>query len=224
MVTSAHDLDAFVAENLRALREAASMSQELVATHMSDAGFGFTQATVWKIEDNQRPLKVAECVVLGQILGVPDWSVLALPPRVYRARVAAMAAGRRVTSARLGLKTAVKEYLDALDHLDRHVPPWLSLEQDPDDEHKFDNAHIPMDEPPEMIALLIHVRHALGLRDEPDASEALLQDQSDMVDGLDALFTTLLAATKEHLARGTATADTSSTATTDGANDGNGVE
>jgi hypothetical protein len=43
----------------------------------TDRGFGFGQATIWKIESGQRPVKASELVALADCLG-------SCPPRVLR--------------------------------------------------------------------------------------------------------------------------------------------
>jgi hypothetical protein len=59
-----------------ALSEQGGVSQEELAQHMSERGFGFTQATTWKIERGQRPIKISEAVALGKVLGLISWTHL----------------------------------------------------------------------------------------------------------------------------------------------------
>ena len=54
------NIDHHVATNVRAFRERNSLSQEELAQRMSERGFGFSQATIWKIESGQRPVKISE--------------------------------------------------------------------------------------------------------------------------------------------------------------------
>ena len=63
------DIDRNIAANLRAYREARSISQEELAQRMADRGFGFSQATVWKIESGQRPVRASELMALADSLG-----------------------------------------------------------------------------------------------------------------------------------------------------------
>lgn len=62
-------IDANIAANVRAFREARGLSQEELAGQLADAGFPFSQATIWKVENGQRPLKAAELVAMADALG-----------------------------------------------------------------------------------------------------------------------------------------------------------
>jgi transcriptional regulator with XRE-family HTH domain len=53
-------------------REAAAISQEELAQRMADLGFGFSQATTWKIERGQRPVKASELITLAELTIVPE--------------------------------------------------------------------------------------------------------------------------------------------------------
>ena len=64
------DIDQNIAANLRTYREAGNLSQEELAQRMADRGFGFSQATIWKIESGQRPVKASELVALADSLEV----------------------------------------------------------------------------------------------------------------------------------------------------------
>jgi transcriptional regulator with XRE-family HTH domain len=63
-------IDQNIAASVRAYREAAGISQEELAQRMSDRGFGFSQATIWKIESGQRPVKASELAALADSLDV----------------------------------------------------------------------------------------------------------------------------------------------------------
>src|SRR5262245_66531650 len=62
-------IDQNIAANVRAYREAAGISQEELAQRMTDRGFGFSQATIWKIESGQRPVRASELVALADCFG-----------------------------------------------------------------------------------------------------------------------------------------------------------
>ena len=79
--SASENLDRVVGENLRLYREAAGLSQEEVAAQMVAAGFGFSQATVWKIETGRRPVRLIEAEPLMEAVGAPRWRGLTQPPR-----------------------------------------------------------------------------------------------------------------------------------------------
>ena len=64
------DIDQNIAANLRTYREADNISQDELAQRMADRGFGFSQATIWKIESGQRPVRASELVALADSLGI----------------------------------------------------------------------------------------------------------------------------------------------------------
>ena len=69
LVDQYKDIDQNIAANLRTYREAGSVSQEELAQRMASRGFGFSQATIWKIESGQRPVRASELVALADCLG-----------------------------------------------------------------------------------------------------------------------------------------------------------
>jgi transcriptional regulator with XRE-family HTH domain len=71
VVTVLTHVDCTVAANVRHHRVARGLSQASVARAMAERGFGFSPATVWKIEAGQRPVKLAEVVALADALGLP---------------------------------------------------------------------------------------------------------------------------------------------------------
>jgi transcriptional regulator with XRE-family HTH domain len=71
------DIDQNIAANLRTHREADGISQDGLAQQMADRGFGFSQATIWKIESGQRPVKASELVALADALEVRAWDLTA---------------------------------------------------------------------------------------------------------------------------------------------------
>ena len=76
------DIDQNIAANLRTYREADNISQDELAQRMADRGFGFSQATVWKIESGQRPVRASELIALAGrplVHPSPDPVELAVP-------------------------------------------------------------------------------------------------------------------------------------------------
>ena len=73
------DIDQNIAANLRTYREAGNISQDELAQRMADRGFGFSQATIWKIESGQRPVRASELVALADSLGVMTATTIELP-------------------------------------------------------------------------------------------------------------------------------------------------
>lgn len=110
--TAFPDIDQNVATNLRQFRERNELSQEELAQRMSTLGFGFTQATVWKIESGQRPVRISEAVALGKALGLLSWTYLTATPEISRHHADLASANRRAHQAYEALKDAAETYLE----------------------------------------------------------------------------------------------------------------
>lgn len=54
---------------VRAHREASTMSQQDLATAMRGVGYKWAQATVWSVENGDRPLRYSEAQALAGICG-----------------------------------------------------------------------------------------------------------------------------------------------------------
>jgi transcriptional regulator with XRE-family HTH domain len=107
------NIDHNVATNVRAFRERNGLSQEELAQRMSERGFGFSQATIWKIESGQRPVKISEAVALSEALELPRWLDLAEEPQVSRHYADLTLANRLTHQAYAALKEAAAAYLRA---------------------------------------------------------------------------------------------------------------
>lgn len=107
------DIDQNIAANLRTYREADGISQEELAQRMADLGFGFSQATIWKIESGQRPVRASELVALADSLGVMTATSLTRQPDAARHQVQLDQANRKAHDAYQALKEAAADYLDA---------------------------------------------------------------------------------------------------------------
>jgi transcriptional regulator with XRE-family HTH domain len=107
------DIDQNIAANLRTYREAGSISQEELAQRMADRGFGFSQATIWKIETGQRPVRAAELIALAHSLAVMSATSLTYEPDAARHQVQLEQANRNAHHAYQRLKEAAADYLDA---------------------------------------------------------------------------------------------------------------
>ncbi|MET9632174.1 helix-turn-helix transcriptional regulator [Lentzea sp. NPDC006480] len=105
------DIEQHVATNVREFRERADMSQEELARRMSERGFGFSQATIWKIENGQRTVKISEAVVLSEIFNLL-WMDLTRAPQVSRRQAAVAQAHRNAYQAFGALKEAAAEFLE----------------------------------------------------------------------------------------------------------------
>ena len=105
------DIDQNIAENLRAYREAASISQEELAQRMTDRGFGFSQATVWKIESGQRPVRASELIALADSLGIFLATDLTRKPDATRHTIQLEHAKREASAAYDKVKEAAAAYL-----------------------------------------------------------------------------------------------------------------
>jgi transcriptional regulator with XRE-family HTH domain len=107
------DIDQNIAANLRTYREAGSISQEDLAQRMADRGFGFSQATIWKIETGQRPVRASELIALAHCLGSISAASLTYKPEAARHQVELEQASRNAHHAYQALKEAAAEYLQA---------------------------------------------------------------------------------------------------------------
>ena len=107
------DIDQSIAANLRTYREAGNISQDELAQRMADRGFGFSQATIWKIESGQRPVRASELVALADSLGIMTATSLTHQPDAARHQVQLDQANRKAHHAYQALKEAAVGYLDA---------------------------------------------------------------------------------------------------------------
>jgi transcriptional regulator with XRE-family HTH domain len=107
------DIDQNIAANLRTHREGRNISQDELAQRMADLGFGFSQATIWKIESGQRPVRASELVALADSLGIRSATSLTYKPDAARHQVQLEQANRKAHDAYEALKGAAADYLDA---------------------------------------------------------------------------------------------------------------
>lgn len=90
--------DAHIGRAIARHRSTSGMSQVELAKAMRDQGWKWVQATVWNVEQGNRPVRLAEAASLSAIFGVSIESFLALPldaaihEATQAARVAAEAA------------------------------------------------------------------------------------------------------------------------------------
>jgi transcriptional regulator with XRE-family HTH domain len=106
-------IDQNIAANLRTYREAASVSQDELAQQMTDRGFGFSQATIWRIESGQRPVRASELVALADSLEILSVISLTYEPDEARHRAELRQANRRAHDAYARLKAAAAAYIEA---------------------------------------------------------------------------------------------------------------
>lgn len=99
--------------NVREYREQLGLSQEELAQRMVERGFGFTQATVWKIEQGKRAVRIAEAVALMAALGLPSWMNLTRSPHTFRLDAQLQGAHRYAGVAYAAIKDATTEFLRA---------------------------------------------------------------------------------------------------------------
>jgi transcriptional regulator with XRE-family HTH domain len=107
------DIDQHIAANVRAYREAAGLSQEELAQQMAGRGFGFSQATIWKIESGQRPVRAGELVALADCLGVIPVTDLTSQPDATFHMIRLDHAKTRAYDTYHALKEAAAAYLRA---------------------------------------------------------------------------------------------------------------
>jgi transcriptional regulator with XRE-family HTH domain len=107
------DMDQNIAANPRTYRDAGNISQEELAQRMADRGFGFSQATVWKIESVQRPVRASELVALADSLEIMSATSLTYKPDATGHKVRLEQANRKAQHAYGTLKDAAADYLEA---------------------------------------------------------------------------------------------------------------
>jgi transcriptional regulator with XRE-family HTH domain len=107
------DIDQNIAANVRSHREAGNISQEELAQRMADLGFGFSQATIWKIETGQRPVRASELVALADSLGIMLATSLTHEPEMTQHEIRLEQANRKAHHAYETLKEAAASYLEA---------------------------------------------------------------------------------------------------------------
>jgi transcriptional regulator with XRE-family HTH domain len=106
-------LDQNIAAGLREYREAGGLSQEELAQRMTGRGFGFSQATIWKIEAGQRPVKLSEAAALADALGILSLSFLLDDPESSRHQARLQWQNHKALEAYQALKAAAAAYLEA---------------------------------------------------------------------------------------------------------------
>lgn len=115
------DFDVMVGRNVKALRNAADLTQTELAERLTAAGYPMQQQTVLKIERGSRPLKLEEALVVADILDVPTESLW--EERLDRANIVAGA-----VSAATSLQTAWEELEEAVVKFERarwNTKHWL---------------------------------------------------------------------------------------------------
>lgn len=134
-------IDEYFAQNLRDYREAAGVSQEELARRMSERGYGFSQATIWKIEQSKRPVRIGEAVALAEALDLPSWRRLTTEPDQFKLGINVdrfsqhasekytelKAAAETYLDAQLQLAFAVREATDAGQAVHEHLRSWLEV-------------------------------------------------------------------------------------------------
>jgi len=99
------------AANLRLLRDHRELSQESLAKQMTERGYRWQQATVYKIEKGERRMQLGEALAVAAILGVP---------------VDRMAEGTGDIVALSKIKKALAELADLRQRLERNVQAYES--------------------------------------------------------------------------------------------------
>lgn len=106
------------AANLRARRDEIGMSQEELAREMTERGFGFHQATVYKIETGARRVRLAEADALADALGT-NVGRLTWPPEQNRHAAAVEQSADRLLYAYNEIGAATRRLLAERDRLRR---------------------------------------------------------------------------------------------------------
>ncbi|OJV28047.1 MAG: hypothetical protein BGO26_06195 [Actinobacteria bacterium 69-20] len=102
--------------NIKARREAIGMSQEHLAEAMTSRGFGFTQATVWKVESGQRGISLTEGIAIAEILGDSrdqlSLASLMRAPEIDQARQALESASVDLARATVRIEELIAAYIE----------------------------------------------------------------------------------------------------------------
>lgn len=107
------DIDQNIAANVRAYREAKGISQEELAQRMAERGFGFSQATVWKIESGQRPVRASELIAFADALDILTPTRLTYKPETTKHSIQLQDANGAAYAAYHAVKAAAADYLRA---------------------------------------------------------------------------------------------------------------
>jgi transcriptional regulator with XRE-family HTH domain len=107
------DIDAYIAANVRAYREARGISQEDLAGRLAEVGFPFSQATIWKIENGQRPLKATEMVAIADALEIRGAMALTFQPDAASHLISLQQAKAHAGASWHAIKDAATSYLKA---------------------------------------------------------------------------------------------------------------
>lgn len=110
----ATDKDIQIGENVAGFR--GDMSQKALADAMRDAGYKWSQSTVWSVEQGTRPLKLAEASVLA---GVLDTQVeFLLSPSSFRSLVqGSERAANELKEAEQRMDEATDDYIEKWDRV-----------------------------------------------------------------------------------------------------------
>jgi transcriptional regulator with XRE-family HTH domain len=106
-------IDQNVAANVRQYREARALSQDELAERITERGHSFSQATIWKIESRQRPVKISEATALADALELNNLSILTADPEATRHDTEVRWLSRRANTAYAQIKQATEAYLHA---------------------------------------------------------------------------------------------------------------
>jgi len=120
LVEKAKEIDQQVGQVVASLR--GDMSQQAVADKMRDAGFAWSQATVWSVESGKRPLKLSEARQLSQLFRTSLASFFE-PPVDVRKRNNMSQFNERCLRAYHDAVTAMTTFIEAreqLEHARKH--------------------------------------------------------------------------------------------------------
>jgi len=108
------------ADNLRAARERAGLSQPAVAGRMQESGFPYSQQAVTRIESGSRKVATEELIELARIYGV-TLDELARPHELAREGWLLRDAARRVRDARDQMSLLARQHAAAVADLERLI-------------------------------------------------------------------------------------------------------
>lgn len=110
----ATDKDIQIGENVAGFR--GDMSQKALADAMRDAGYKWSQSTVWSVEQGTRPLKLAEASALAEVLNTQVEFLLS--PSSFRSLIqGGERAANELNEAEQRMDTATDDYIEKWDRV-----------------------------------------------------------------------------------------------------------
>jgi transcriptional regulator with XRE-family HTH domain len=109
------------------------MTQEDLAARMSERGFPFHQATIYKIEGGTRKVSIAEATALASIVGLPlQLLTIEEPSRLGVDRLQMVSEARQLVEAMLRVTSTIVILPDLQSQFEALVATWAAEADSPD--------------------------------------------------------------------------------------------